>query len=138
VGLSLAVVAVFVAGVFGVAGCAHAVRGPDEFTPAAALAAVEARGIGGPVLNAQNFGGYFIFRNYPPFIDGRVDMYGDKFMLRYAALSELTALLEQYRIAWTIFEPDDPRTVIMDRLPGWTRLHADDIAVVHVRTTLSH
>ena len=136
--LSLAVVAMFVAGVFGVAGCAHVVRGPDEFTPAAALAAVEARGIGGPVLNAQNFGGYFIFRNYPPFIDGRVDMYGDKFMLRYAALSELTALLEQYRIAWTIFEPDDPRTVIMDRLPDWTRLHADDIAVVHVRTTLSH
>jgi hypothetical protein len=134
---SLAVVAVLVAGVVAVAGCMHVVRGPDEFTPAAALAAVKARGIDGPVLNSQNFGGYFVFRNIPPFIDGRVDMYGDKFMLRYSALSELTALLEQYRIAWTIFEPDEPRVVIMDRLPGWTRLYADGTAVVHVRSALS-
>ena len=58
-------------------------------------------------------------------------------MLRYAALSELTKLLEEYRIAWTIFEPDEPRVVVMDGLPGWTRLFADDKAVVHVRAALS-
>ena len=133
---SLAAVAIVVAGVFAIAGCTYVVRAPDEFTPAAAFAAVKARGIDGPVLNSQNFGGYFVFRDYPPFIDGRIDMYGDKFMLRYAALSELTALLEQYRIAWTIFEPDEPRIVIMDKLPGWTRLYADDTAVVHVRAPL--
>jgi hypothetical protein len=134
----LTAVAVLVAGLFGIAGCAYVVRGPDEFTPATALAAVQARGIDGPVLNSQNFGGYFIFRNYPPFIDGRVDMYGDAFMLRYAALSELASLLEQYRIAWTIFEPDDARIVLLDKLPGWTRQYADDTAVVHVRTPSSH
>jgi hypothetical protein len=135
--LPLAFVAMIAAGVFAIAGCVHVVRGPDEFTPAAALDAVKAQGINGPVLNSQNFGGYFIFRGYSPFVDGRVDMYGDKFMLRYAALSELIGLLEQYRIAWTIFEPDDQRIIILDAVPGWTRFYADDKAVVHVRVASS-
>jgi hypothetical protein len=134
----LAVFAVVVASVFAIANCTHLVRGPDEFTPAAALAAVEARGIDGSVLNAQDFGGYFIFRGYPPFVDGRVDMYGDKFMLRYSALNEFKTLLEQHHIAWTIFEPDDPRVIILDELAGWTRLYADNMAVVHVRTASPH
>src|SRR5574341_256236 len=111
-----------------------AVRAPDRFTPSAALAAVEARGIQGPVLNSYNFGGYLIFRGYAPFIDGRADMYGDEFTAKYLALGELVALLERYRIAWTIFEPTNPRTAVMDALPGWKRVHADAVAVVHVRS----
>jgi hypothetical protein len=49
------------------------------------------------------------------------------------ALDQLTALLEQYRVAWTIFEPANPRTAVMDNLAGWSRLYADDKAVVHIR-----
>lgn len=113
--------------------CRDVRRGPDKYTPDAALAAVEAANISGPVLNAQNFGGYLIFRGYSPFIDGRVDMYGNAFMERYAALDQLKDLLERYRIAWTILEPANPRTAVMDALPGWTRFYADSSAVVHVR-----
>lgn len=109
------------------------VRAPDRFTPAAALAAVQTRGISGPVLNSYNFGGYLIFRGYAPFIDGRVDMYGNAFASRFFDLDQLTGLLQQYRIAWTMFEPDNPRTVVMDNLSGWSRLYADGTAVVHVR-----
>jgi hypothetical protein len=117
-----------------VLGCRSTVRAPDHYTPAAAIGAVESRGITGPVLNAQNFGGYLIFRGYAPFIDGRVDMYGNDFMLRYTALDQLTSLLQQHRIAWTIFEPHNPRTVVMDNLSGWKRIYADQWAVVHVRS----
>jgi hypothetical protein len=114
------------------------VHAPDRFTPAAALAAVQAQRISGPVLNSYNFGGYLIFRGYAPFIDGRVDMYGNTFVSRYFSLDQLPALLEQYRVTWTIFEPSNPRAIIMDNLPNWSRLYADEIAVVHVRTSAPH
>lgn len=113
--------------------CRNVTRGPDKFTPAAALTAVEARGIKGPVLNAQNFGGYMIFRGYKPFIDGRVDMYGNEFMLKYTAVDQLPGLLEQYHIEWTIFEPFNPHTILMDHLAGWSRIYKDGTAVVYLR-----
>jgi hypothetical protein len=130
--LSLIVATLFAASIVGFLGSAHVIHGPDRNTPAAALDTVITNGIPGPVLNEQNFGGYFIFRGVMPFIDGRVDMYGNKFMLRYLDVSELTSLLTQYHIGWTIFYPNNPRTTIMDNLPGWSRLYSDDIAVVHV------
>jgi len=131
--LSAVCAALFAASIAVFVGCRDVVRGPDRFTPTAALAAVEAHGSNGPVLNAYNFGGYLIFRGYAPFVDGRVDMYGNAFISRYSALDQLTELLKQYHIAWTIFEPSNPRTVVMDNLSGWSRLYADDTAVVHLR-----
>jgi hypothetical protein len=130
---SMIAAAVVVAGIAGFLGCSHVAHGADRFTPAAAVDAFAARGISGPVLNEQNFGGYLIFRGVKPFVDGRVDMYGDEFMRRYLAVDQLTGLLAQYHIAWTIFYPNNPRTTVMDNLPGWNRLYADATAVVHVR-----
>src|SRR5712691_7746984 len=37
------------------------------------------------------------------------------------------------RIAWTLLEPSRPAVWLLDRLPGWRRLYADEVAVVHVR-----
>jgi hypothetical protein len=104
-----------------------------RFAPAAALAAVAQHHVGGPVFNALEFGSYLIFSDIAPFIDGRVDMYGDAFVKRYATVGELPALLEQYKITWTLLDPPNPRAAVLDQLPGWRRLYADDIAVVHVR-----
>lgn len=109
-------------------------RGPDRFTPDAALSAVAAKGIKGQVFNAFNFGDYLAFRGYPPFVDGRVDMYGDAFMQAYAAPAQLSNLLQRYHIAWTLLEPKDVRIVLMDREPGWSRLYSDSVAVVHWRS----
>lgn len=120
--------------IIGVAGSRHIVRGPDIYSPAGALAAVAACDIQGPGLNSQNFGGYLIFRGYRPFIDGRIELYGNTFMSRYMALNELDALLQDYHITWTIFEPSSPHAILMDHLAGWSRLFIDDIAVVHVRS----
>jgi hypothetical protein len=133
VNAALAGAAVTIVGLVTLLLCVDLRRGPDIYTPAAALAAIEAQGIRGPVLNAQGFGGYLIFRGYAPFIDGRVDLYGDAFMSRYSALDQLPALLEQYHIAWTIFDPANPRTVLLDHLSGWSRLYTDSTTVVHIR-----
>ena len=130
---SLIVASLLTASIVGVFGASHLTHEADRFTPAAALNAVIAHGIPGPVLNEQNFGGYLIFRGINPFVDGRVDMYGNEFMLRYLDVNQFTGLLAQYHIAWTIFYPSNPRTAVMDNLPGWNRLYADEMTVVHVR-----
>jgi hypothetical protein len=112
-------------------------RGGDAITPAAALAAVAEHHVEGRVFNDYNFGGYLIFRGIEPFIDGRY-FYGDAFIKRYAqavsaASEELPQLLAEYHIAWTLLGAKTPAVVLLDHLPGWRRLYADDIAVVHVR-----
>lgn len=92
----------------------------------------------GPVLNDYAFGGYLISRGIPTFIDGRADMFGDAFIERHhmaiAVRSDgLSDLLDEYRVGWTLFRPTTQAVVLLDRMPGWRRLYADDIAVVHVR-----
>ncbi len=116
-----------------------AVIRPDVAMPTAALAAVEAAHVTGPVLNDYGFGGYLIFAGIPPFIDGRAELYGDEFIKRYVQAmlldsDELPKLLDQNSIAWTLIAPERPAALLLDHLPGWQRLYADDVAVVHVRT----
>jgi hypothetical protein len=112
---------------------------PDVAMPRAALAVAEAAHVTGPVLNDYGFGGYLIFAGIPPFIDGRAELYGDEFIKRYVQAmllesDELPKLLHQYGIAWTLIAPERPAARLLDHLPGWRRLYADDVAVVHVRT----
>jgi hypothetical protein len=91
------------------------------------------------VLNDYNFGGYLIWRGIPPFIDGRVDMYGEAFVSAYLdAVSlrrpgALDGLLTRHRIGWTLLDPGSPAAALLDRMPGWRRLYTDAIAVVHIR-----
>jgi len=118
---------------------------PGRFTPASATtpeaavnAAIQA-GVAGPVLNAYNFGGYLIYRGVPVFIDGRADMYGDALLERYLdavqlrTTDKLPDLLADYRITWTLLAPGTPAVALLDRLPGWRRVYADEVAVVHAR-----
>ena len=82
--------------------------------------------------------GAAFFPGRRPFIDGRAELYGDAFIQRYTEAVLLTSddlpeILRQYRIAWTLLEPSRPAVRLLDRLPGWRRLYADEVAVVHVR-----
>jgi hypothetical protein len=122
-----------------------ALRPPSIMTPDAALAAVHAAYPGGStpfpsrVLNSYEFAGYLIFDGIAPFIDGRGDMYGDEFFFNYQNALDLKdsellpKLLERYQVDWTLLRPGTPAVALLDHLPGWRRLYADDIAVVHVR-----
>jgi len=106
--------------------------------PAAALAAARQAGLAGPVFNDYDFGGYLIFEGVAPFVDGRIDLYGDDFMRAYAAAlaaegDALPRLLARYRVAWTLLKPDEPAVAALDRDPGWERVYADASAVVQRR-----
>lgn len=109
-----------------------------RIAPMAAVAAAQSAGVSGPVLNFYDFGGYLIFAGISPFIDGRIDLYGDDFVHRYVdAIADngdtLTDVLDRYRIAWTLLEPDTRSVAALDRLPGWRRVYGDDAAVVYAR-----
>ncbi len=114
-------------------------RAPDPYTPAAALRAAEEAHVTGPVMNDYGFGGYLIFEGVAPFIDGRADLYGDDFLKRYVDATrgvsdDLPKLLDEYHSGWTLFAAGTTAVTLMDHLPGWRRIYADDTAVVHVRT----
>ena len=114
-------------------------RVDDDVTPASALVAASRMGLSGPVFNSEQFGGYLIFRGIPTFIDGRVEMYGERFLSRYldavgGGETELAALLRQYAITWTLLDPRSPALRTLDHLPGWRRVYADADAVIHART----
>jgi hypothetical protein len=90
------------------------------------------------VLNDYSFGGYLIFAGVRPFVDSRVELYGDAFLSRYAKIIEpnaatVRATLGIYDIRWTILGRHSPTLRVMDGLPGWHRLYADEFAVVHIR-----
>ncbi|MBI1403325.1 MAG: hypothetical protein GC147_08935 [Porphyrobacter sp.] len=112
---------------------------PANIQPVAALAAARAAGVKGQVFNAYGFGGYLIAQGVPTFIDGRTELYGGKRLARYLAaadvdsLEALDAILKDRRIGWTLLPPGLRAVDVLDRTPGWRRIYADDIAVVHVR-----
>ena len=115
---------------------AHLTEG--QTAPIAALAHVPAALRQQPVLNEYGMGGYLIFNQVRPFIDGRADMYGNDFVDGYIKAvkpdpARLKALLARYQVRWTILRAENPAVAAMDALPGWKRLYADKSAVVHVR-----
>jgi hypothetical protein len=111
---------------------------PVTITPAAALDALR-KATNGPVLNAYDFGGYLIANGVPTFIDGRTELYGADFLRRYenavmlADPAGLETLLAGHHIAATLLQTGMPAIAWLDRMPGWKRLYADDVAVVHVK-----
>jgi hypothetical protein len=117
-------------------------RPSAHFAPHAALNALQANGIPGAGLNGYDFGGYLIFSGIPTFIDGRADLFGDRFLRRYVnaltlngADDRLTELIKQHDIQWTLLPSGLPAVNLLDELPGWQRLHSDPVAVVHIRTS---
>ncbi len=92
------------------------------------------------ILNDLPFGGYLIWRNVPVFIDGRAELYGEKFEMDFFRAMQLKdvagllAMLERYDIDAVILTPQTPAVGLLDQLPAWRRVYADENAVVHLRT----
>jgi tetratricopeptide (TPR) repeat protein len=105
----------------------------------AACFAVEA-GLGGPVLNHLNFGGYLMWTlPEPVFIDGRLEVVGEEFYEAYrAALSSperLEAQVTRYGIRWLIF-PYAINARLLGQVSGdarWRLAYFDHLAAIFVR-----
>ena len=55
--------------------------------------------------------------------------------MELASSGSLPAMLDKYRITWTLLRAGTPAIALLDRMPGWRRVYADDTAVVHARVT---
>jgi len=118
---------------------APVVRSDSPASPISALAHVPPGLAARPVFNEYGMGGYLVFSGVRPFIDGRADLYGDPFFLRYEQVlrpdrQALDETFGQYGVEWTMLNPTNPLVAVLDRLPRWHRLYSDTMAVVHART----
>ncbi|RTL55426.1 MAG: hypothetical protein EKK40_01425 [Bradyrhizobiaceae bacterium] len=115
---------------------------PAATSPSAAIAALKERKVS-RVFNDYDYGGYLIWSGLPTFIDGRTELFGEDFMVRYddaASLKNPQALfdlLKAYNIEATLLHRTTPAARLLDRTDGWTRIYADDSVVVHMRTDAS-
>lgn len=111
---------------------------PAIHSPAAAVDALKAHNVR-RVLNDLQFGGYLIWRQVPVFVDGRAELYGEKFEMAYYRALQLKdadgflGLLKTYDIDAVMLDPATPASKFLDHIEGWRRLYVDDRAVIHVR-----
>src|SRR3981081_2625770 len=91
------------------------------------------------VFNDYDFGGYLIANGVAPFIDGRTELYGEKFFVDHNAASglmepeNLFRLLDEYKIEATLMRTQSAATKLLDHIDGWQKVFADDIATIHLR-----
>ena len=107
-------------------------------SPVEAVAALKKMNLA-RVFNDYDFGGYLISSGVAPFIDGRTELYGEKFFVDHNAASglmepeNLFRLLEEYNIEATLMRTQSAATKLLDHLDGWQKVYADDIATIHLR-----
>ena len=107
-------------------------------SPVAAVAALKKLNFS-RVFNDYDFGGYLISNGVAPFIDGRTELYGEKFFVDHNAASGLMVpenlfrLLEEYGIEATLMRTQSAATKLLDHIDGWQKVFADEIATIHVR-----
>jgi hypothetical protein len=118
----------------------QAEREAREF-PADAVSFIDAQRPPAPILNHYNWGGYFIWRLYPEYqvyIDGRADLYGDRFMDDLATTYYLRGdswrnPLEKWGIRTVVLPPDAPLVTALSARREWKTIYADSQAVILTR-----
>ena len=107
-------------------------------TPVAAVAALKQLHLS-RVFNDYDFGGYLIASGVPTFIDGRTELFGEKFFVDHNNASglmqpeNLFRLLDEYKIEATLMRTQSAATTLLDHIDGWQKVYSDDIATIHLR-----
>jgi hypothetical protein len=92
-----------------------------------------------PMFNSYNWGGYLMFAapEYPVFVDGRTDLYGDAFLMQYLQTAtggdEWRATFEEYGINTAVIEKESGLARRLREEPGWQEVYSDTMASVFVR-----
>jgi hypothetical protein len=106
--------------------------------PVAAVAELKKHNLS-RVFNDYDFGGYLIANGVAPFIDGRTELYGEKFFVDHNAASglmepdNLFRLLDAYNIEATLMRTQSAATKLLDHVDGWQKIYSDDVATIHLR-----
>jgi hypothetical protein len=93
----------------------------------------------GPLFNNYNWGGYIVWElpQYPVFVDGRTDLYGDELLREYLATifvnSGWRETLDKYDINLVFVESAAPLARNLRLEPGWEEVYRDEMASILVR-----
>jgi hypothetical protein len=110
----------------------------NEAVPSEAVAWIRKNRPQPQLFNSYNWGGYLIWSlpEYPVFIDGRADLYGDELIGEWRQIVNGTekglALLNERNVNLVLLEPGWP---LIDELQlrGWELLYTDEKSVVYGR-----
>ncbi len=111
--------------------------------PQAAVDFLDNKNLPGPIYNWYDWGGYLIRRlhgQYPVYIDGRADVYGDKFM--YEAFNTHDGgngwdeSLNRYSIRTVLIAPDVPLASLLRTNGQWQKVYEDHQAVIFTRSRM--
>jgi hypothetical protein len=114
-------------------------RAMRDTLPVDAAAYLAANRPDGNMFNSYNWGGYLLWAlpDQPVYVDGRTDLYGDEFLMRYLRTATggegWRETLDEYGIGYTVIETG---SVLADRLrgdPAWRAAYEDDMAAIFVR-----
>jgi hypothetical protein len=110
-----------------------------ENLPVAAVAYLRENEPPGPLFNSYNWGGYIIWElpQYPVFVDGRTDLYGDELLREYLATVFGNAgwreSLNRYDINLVFIESAAFLAHQLRQEPGGEQVYRDDMASIFVR-----
>ncbi len=108
--------------------------------PAAAVDWIERNHPAGNLYNTYGWGGYLIWRlypDYPVYIDGRADLYGDQFIFDYLEVYRAEpgweTALDEAGVRLVLIEPGAPLTVALSASPNWQLDYADAQSAVFTK-----
>lgn len=86
------------------------------------------------MLNYYTWGGYLIWRGRQVFVDGRADLYGDRFLREYFSVNYVESgfeeTLEKYKIDFLLFPSSHPLMHYLAGNMGWKTVYSDETAIV--------
>jgi hypothetical protein len=110
----------------------------DRGLPLGAVTYLERERPVGNLFNSYNWGGYLVWalRDYPVFVDGRTDLYGDQFLTEWLSIVNADegwqAKLERWDVRLVLLEPSWALTKVLPT-EGWHLLYEDSISVLYGR-----
>jgi hypothetical protein len=113
-----------------------------ETLPVEAVQALNERAAAGNLFNSYNWGGYLTYfaPEYPVFVDGRTDLYGDTFLSNDYLDTALAregwqATLERYGVNTVLIETNGSLARALHEDSAWQVAYEDDLATLFVRQT---
>jgi hypothetical protein len=116
-------------------------RAERQTFPAGAVAYIRTHQVPSRGFDSYNWGGYLIWTLYPGrfvYVDGRPDMYGNRFMNQYIQAYEGHAdwkgLFARNRLCYALVEPSSGIAQALAVTPGWHVRYHDAHSVLYVKT----
>ena len=108
--------------------------------PASAVEWIQEQRPPGPMFNSYNWGGYLIWHlwpDYPVFVDGRTDLFGDELLDQYLevrfARPGFQEVLDDYGVNFVLTEAGGFTDNFLALDDSWTLAYSDEVAVIYVR-----